>query len=218
MSSAKERLGELLALAAERRWAALARELAALTLDWPRDFPGAMRTPVMALFELAARECDDATRAEIAAKMGGNAELPLRLLNELYLAAPAPLRREILMRNQLECEDGADDARADATGLIRAARNGALDFAAALAAAVAIPHDIAATILADASGEPLAVLCRGAGLDRAAFSTIALLRGAPELPQAVFDTVPEEAARRLTRQWRAHHVDHSYTDRAAAAE
>ena len=39
-----------------------------------------------------------------------------------------------------------------------------------------------------AFGEPLAVLCRGVGLDRASFSAIALLRGAAGLPLAVFDT------------------------------
>lgn len=206
MSSAKERLGRFLALAAERQWPALARALAGLVLDWPRDFPASMHAPVMALFELAARECDDATRSEIAAQMGGRSELPLRLLNELYLAAPAPLRREILMRNQLERDDGQAELPADAAEAIAAARNAACDFTAALAAACAIPRDIAQAVLADASGEPLAVLCRGAGLDRTAFSTIALLRCAPELPLAVFDTVPVEAARRLTRQWRAHHV------------
>lgn len=203
---AKDRLGQLLALAAERRWTALAREVTALVVDWPREFPQAMRAPVLALFELAARECDEATRAEIAGKLGGHPELPLHLLNELYLAAPAPLRREILMRNQLERETASPEAPADANTLIAAARNGTRDFAGALSAVCAIPRDIAQAILSDASGEPLAVLCRGAGLERATFSAIAVLRGPRGLPLSVFETVPDGAARRLTQLWRTHHV------------
>ncbi len=216
MPSAKERLGQLLALAAERRWTALAREVTALVAEWPHDYPAAKRAPVLALLEVAVRECDDTTRAEIAGKLGGHPELPLHLLNALYLAAPAPLRREILMRNQLEREDAPADAPLDPAPIIAAARNGTRDFTGALSAACAIPRDIAQAILSDASGEPLAVLCRGTGIERAAFSAIALLRGPRGLPLNVFETVPDQAARRLAHQWRTHPVDQP--NHAQAAE
>jgi hypothetical protein len=206
MSAAKERLSQLLVLAAERRWTTLARELAELALDWPQQYPPSMRPPVLALLEWAARECDDGTRTEIAARMGGHPELPLSLLNELYLSAPAPLRREILLRNELDRDDGKAGATADAEALLRAARNGVRDFAGTLSGAAEIPRETAQAILSDVSGEPLAVLCRGVGFDRATFSAIAVLRGCRDLPLTVFDTVPDRAARRLMRHWRKQHV------------
>jgi len=215
MAAAKDRLGQLLTLAATRQWQPLARELSALACDWPADYPQAMRTPALALFEWSLRECDEATRVEIARHMGGHPELPLRLLNELYLAAPSPLKREILTRNQLEGEDDASVAPTDAAALIAAARGGAGDFAGALSAVAAIPRDIAEAVLADASGEPLAVLCRGLGLERATFSAVALLHGAKSLPLEVYDTVPDRAARRLAQHWRAHHVVHPRHAQAA---
>jgi hypothetical protein len=206
MPSAKERLGQLLALAAERRWTALARELSELVLEWPADYPQSMHAPVLALLERAARECDDGTRAELAAHMGGHPELPLRLLNELYLAAPAPLRREILMRNELERDGDESGPPAELATLLLAARNGTRDFAGMLSTTLAIPRETAQAILRDTSGEPLAVLCRGVGFDRAMFSAIALLQGSDGLSLSVFDSVPDHAAHRLTRQWRSHHV------------
>ena len=217
MPSAKERLGQLLTLAAERRWTALARELSELVLDWPSDYPQSMRGPVLALLERAARECDGGTRAELAAHMADHPELPLRLLNELYLAAPAPLRREILMRNELERDGDEFGPPGDAPKLLCAARNGTRDFAGALSATVAIPRATAETILCDTSGEPLAVLCRGSGFDRATFSAVALLRGPRGLDLSVFDTVPDHAAHRLTRHWRAH-TEHTLPERLRAAE
>jgi hypothetical protein len=186
-------------------------------LDWPADYPEAMRDPVLALLERAARECDEAARSQIAARMGGHSELPLNLLNELYLAAPAPLRREILMRNELESGDDAADAAVDGETLLLVARNGTRDFAGALSEAAAIPRTTAEAILSDASGEALAVLCRGAGLDRATFSAVAVLRGARELPLSVFDTVAEHAAHRLLRYWRAH-GEHPLAGHVRAAE
>jgi hypothetical protein len=203
MAAAKERLDQLLKLAAERRWPVLARELTDLVLAWPQDYPPAMRAPVMALLEAALRQSDETTRAELAARMGGHPELPLRLLNTLYLDAPAPLRREILMRNELEA-GGEDETPADAAGLLAAARNGTRDFAGALGRSAAIPRDVAQAILGEASGEALAVLCRGTGLDRATFSAVALLRGVQDMPLGVFDSVPDHAAARLVHDWRAH--------------
>ena len=75
------------------------------------------------------RETDDGTRAKLAAQLGGHGELPLDLVNEFYLAAPAPVRREILMRNEL-AGDADDVASApNAAFLVAAARDaGAHDF------------------------------------------------------------------------------------------
>ena len=192
MLGAKERLGQLLALAAERRWTPLARELCDLTLYWPSDYPDVMRGPVTALFETALRECDEAARSDLAARLAGHPDIPLRVMNLLYLSAPGPLRREIIMRNELE--GLAVHENADAEAVLDVARKGARDFAAALSDSTHVPYAIARAVLADRSGEALAVLCRGLGLNRAIFSAIALLRAGDPLPLDVFDTVPDHAA------------------------
>ena len=91
MPTAKDRLCHLLELAEEgpAQRAALVGELADLLLDWPPDWPEAMRAPVMALLEKTVRETDEETRAKLAARLGGHGELPLELVNEFYLSAPA---------------------------------------------------------------------------------------------------------------------------------
>jgi hypothetical protein len=212
MSTAKERLSHLLALAAEgpRQRAALAGELAELLFDWPLDCPVAMRAPVEALFECTVREADDATRARLAARLGGHPELPLLLVNEFYLFAPPRVRREILLRNELEDGGGLDDAPPDGDALIAAARQ-AGDFTGALADAAGVPRTIAERVVADVSGEALAVLCKGARVGRAAFSAVMLLKIGG--PLDAFDGVPQHAAERLLRHWRTMHVA-----QAAAAE
>jgi hypothetical protein len=218
MSSVKERLSRVLALASERRWTALTGELADLVLDWPADFPEAMRSPVTALLEWTAREADDATRALLAARVGGHPELPLKLLNELYLAAPARVRREILMRDELDGSEDEETAPADTAALLEAARQDEpRDFVSVLSTAFSISRHIAETIMADASGEPLAVLCRGTGVDRATFTALALLKGAEAMSVTAFDTVPDHAARRIAGHWRAH-AEQPYSERIQAAE
>ena len=215
MSGAKERLGQLVALAAERRWPPLARELCDLTLAWPSDYPEAMRPLVAALFETALRHCDDETRRELAPLVAGRRDVALCVMNVLYLDAPAPLRREILMRNELEGGDIHEDADADAVVML--ARKGAPDFAAALSDAVRIPYEIAHAVLSDAGGEPLAVLCRGLALNRATFSAIALLRAAEPMALDVFDTVPDRAAAWLVHGWRKG-MEHRVPESIRAAE
>lgn len=215
MFAARERLGQLLALAAERRWKPLARELGDLVLYWPADFPDAMRGPIMALFETALCECDDETQTELAARMTGHSDMPLRLLNVLYLASPAPLRREILMRNELEGPEIQEQT--DAEAVLAATRRGARDFASALAEAAAIPRRVARNVLADDSGESLAVLCRGLGLNRAIFSAIALLRAPTPMPLEVFDGVPDHAAACLVHDWRKR-IDQAAPEQVQAAE
>ena len=201
MLAAKERLGQLLGLAAARQWSALARELGDLVLYWPADYPDVMRPLIVALFETALREADPETQRLMADRMAGRADIPLKLMNVLYLAAPAPLRREILMRNELE---GGTPATLDIDGpaLLAASRSRNSDFTGTLARLTGLPRRVATAILTDPGGEPLAVLCRGAGLDRASFSAVALLRGPEGLPLAVFDTVAPKAAAHLVADWR----------------
>ncbi len=215
MLAAKERLGQLLALAAERRWTPLARELCDLVLYWPNDYPAAMRAPILALFETALREADAAAQGELAARLSGHPEIPLSVMNALYLSSPAPTRREILMRNELE-GDSADE-NADADTVLAVARKGARDFAGALAQAAGVPRRVTQAVLADPSGEALAVLCRGLKLNRAIYSAIALLRAPAPMPLEAFDTVPDGAAARLVHDWRKR-MDQPVPEDVAAAE
>lgn len=200
MSGAKERLSQLLALAAERRWTPLARELCDLVLYWPSEYPAAMRTPILALFETALRQADGATQGEVASRLGGQTNIPIGLMNALYLAAPAAVRHEILARNEEEGEDLEESADSDA--VLAVARKGARDFAGALAQAAQVPRHITQAVLADPSGEALAVFCRGLKLNRAIFSAIALLRAPAPMPLEAFDNVADRAAARLVHDWR----------------
>jgi hypothetical protein len=223
MPTAKERLCHLLELAEEgpAQRTALVGELADLLLDWSGDCPEAMRAPVVALLEKTVRETDDGTRAKLAARLGGHSELPLGLVNEFYLSAPARVRREILMRNELAGGEAGDTAAPDAAVLVAAARDARVrDFTERLGSAFGIAPRTAETILSDASGEALAVLCKGAHLDRAAFSALALLKGAhpndTQVQLAAFDTVPQHAAERLARTWLIHHPPPKHAQAAAA--
>ncbi|MBU6299229.1 MAG: hypothetical protein KJS68_13405, partial [Alphaproteobacteria bacterium] len=181
-----------------------------------------MRAPVLALFDVTAREADDGMRARLAARLGGHGDLPLDLVNDFYLCAPKSVRREILMRNELDLgafDDGG--AAPDAAELIAAARDVRVrDFAQRLGDSVGIAARTARAVLADASGEALAVLCRGAHLDRAAFSALALLKiptdGDPLAQLAAYDGVPQRAAGRLTQHWRTHQAPHQHLEVAAA--
>jgi hypothetical protein len=214
MLAARERLSQLLTLAAERRWTPLARELADLVVYWPADYPAAMQAPVLALFETALREADDLTQRELSLRLTGH-PVPLKLMNALYLAAPAPQRREILMRNELEA--GTVDEPCDAGSVLAAARKGGPDFAAMLSRTAAVPYRIARCVLDDETGEALAVLCRGLKINRAVFSAIALLRAAKPMPLDVFDTVPDRAAAAIVHGWRKA-IDQPAESGIAAAE
>lgn len=198
--SSRERLNRLLDLAARGAGGrgALLDELADLLTDWPADYAQAMRGPFEALFEKTAREADGATRAALAARLADHEELPVALLNEFFLDSDAPTRTRILKRNQAVDDDDAPPARADGAALVAAARrtmNGA--FVEIFADALALPPGLAAAILRDP--QAMAIACRGAGLDRASYSAIALITGAAE--PADYDTIAREAAQRLTSFW-----------------
>ncbi len=204
----KERLSHLLELAGQgpAARAALLGELADLLLDWPCDYAQAMRAPFEALLEKVAREVDAPARAALAERLAGHDEIPVALLNELFLEAPKEFRARILARNAAL---GADTPRetADGRALVAAARttvNGA--FADTFAAMLALPRATASDILHDETGQSLAVACKGAGLDRAAFSAIALISaGSADAAGRLgaYDDIPSAAAERLTRFWRA---------------
>ena len=197
--SSRERLNRLLDLAARGAGgrAALLDELADLLSDWPADYAQAMRAPFEALFEKTAREAGGAARTALAARLADHEELPLALINEFFLDADAPSRARILKRNQ-SLDDDTPPPRADGAALVAAARrtiNGA--FADTFAAALTLPRGMAEAILADP--EAFAVACKGAGLDRAAYSAVALLCGSALAP---FEDIPQAGAERLTRFWR----------------
>jgi hypothetical protein len=199
--SSRERLGRLLDLAAGGAGArtALLDELADLLLDWPMDYAQAMRAPFEALFEKTAREADGATRAALAARLAGHGELPVALLNEFFLDASEPMRANILKRNDARDDEMPKKLHADAAELVAAARrtmNGA--FADIFASALSLPAQTAHAILRD--GQAAAIACRSAGIDRAAYSAIALLTGTDPLAQ--YDDIPQAGAERLTQFWR----------------
>ncbi|HEY5346720.1 MAG TPA: hypothetical protein VIJ72_00900, partial [Rhizomicrobium sp.] len=98
MSSAKARLAHLLELADKgpSLRAALAEEVAELLMDWPADYPSAMRATFEALLEKAARDVDDDTRKRLMARIGSDPAdplaariLPLAMLNAAFFTAPA---------------------------------------------------------------------------------------------------------------------------------
>jgi hypothetical protein len=91
--------------------------------------------------------------------------------------------------------------------LVEAARQGG-DLASVLAENLGVDPQMAEQILKDESGAALAVACKGASLDRATFSTLALLVK-PGRDRAhifavldAFDNVPMSEATRLLRGWR----------------
>ncbi|SRR5579862_176396 len=201
-ASSRERLSYLLDLAAQgaEGRAALLDELARLLVDWPADYVQAMRGPFEALFEKTAREATPEMRAALAERLADHDELPVALLNEFFLDASPAARAHILKRNAaLDEPDGAPPRKADPRALVAAARrtvNGA--FLDVFAHALSLQPALADAILADA--EAMAVACRGAGIDRAAYSAIALLTASA---LADFENIPLNAAARLVAFWQA---------------
>jgi len=204
----RERLNHLLELAAQgpAGRAALLGELADLLLDWPADYALAMRAPFEALFEKTAREVDPRTRIDVARRLEGHDELPIAVLNEFFLEAPRGLRARILALNDVMDADTSESITVDVSQLLDAARTLNGTFSIAFAKMLSLPEATAKEILGDLSGESLAVACKGAGLDRATFSAIALLAardGDAAARLSAFDRVPQAAAERLTGFWRA---------------
>jgi hypothetical protein len=208
MPTPKERLGHLLELAGQgpQQRAALAGEVADMLLDWPAQYPLAMRATFEALLEKIAREMDIDALGGLAARFEGRAEARLALLNELFLAASAEMKDATLARNDAQAVMAA--VAVDDEALLAAART-QQDFPAALAKLAGVPGAIAAGIVADKSGRALAVVCRAANVNRATFSAIVVLAG-PERaahgnfsPLSVYDKVPANGSVHLLAFWRA---------------
>ncbi|HJW42107.1 MAG TPA: hypothetical protein VJ476_12905 [Rhizomicrobium sp.] len=208
MPTPKERLSHLLELAAQGAGerAHLADEVADLLLDWPAQYPQAMRATFVALLEKIVREMAGASCAVLAARFRDRDDFPLSLLNEFFLFAPEAMKDAILHRNDVQAPVDCDGIDADA--LLTAAR-GAKDFAGTLAHLAAVPHAVAAAMLNDPSARGLAALARATGINRATFSAMALLAGPARSVHenfamlTVFDTVPQNGARHLMAFWRA---------------
>jgi hypothetical protein len=179
--TASQKLSHLLQLADQgpALRAALAEEVAGLLVAWPADYPDSMRAMCEALLAKAARDVDAPTRARLRVQLHADPELSRRILPR-------------------ECASQA---------LIQAAR-ASHDLAATLAQNLGVDAQMAQQILDDETGAALAVACKGAGLDRAAFSTLALLaRPGRDSAHAcvaldAFDTVPTSEATRVLRGWR----------------
>lgn len=213
MKTAKQSLQHCLALAYQGASKAdvLAEALADFLTHWPEDGTLEMREAALSLLEMALRDADPDTRTHLAARLGDCANLPLTIANEFYLSAPRPVRHFILERNQREAGE-SQPMPADAGALLEATRNtqGA-GFTRRFAGALHLPVDTAAQILADPSAEALAVACRGAHVERAHFSAMALLKmgGEADMGRAAcllsaFDAPPQHACESLTGFWQNH--------------
>ena len=208
MPTPKERLCHLLELAAQGplQRAALAGEVADMLLDWPAQYPLAMRTTFEALLEKIAREMESPARSELAARFENRSDARLALLNELFLAASPEMKDATLARNDAQAVMPA--AMVDDAALLAAAR-GQQDFPSALAKLSGVPRTLANEIISDKSGRSLAVVCRAANINRAAYSAIVVLAGPARIGHesisllSAYDKVPANGSVHLLAYWRA---------------
>lgn len=203
MPAAAAQLAQLLELAEKgpALRAALAEEVADLLLDWPKDCPADMRRPCEALLERAAGELGPAARARVVQRIGAHPELPVPFLNTLFFHASDGLRKNILSRNEtadLPCYENC----ADEAALISAARTTAA-FSDAFARLLDVTPETAETILADRSGQSLAIACKGAHVSRAGFSALTLLIAKESASDWLngYENIPQLAAGRLLKAW-----------------
>ncbi|MBA2587990.1 MAG: hypothetical protein H0U98_05120 [Alphaproteobacteria bacterium] len=179
--AASQKLSYLLQLADQgpALRAALAEEVAELLTQWPSDYPDSMRGVCEALLAKAARDVDAATRARLRVQLYSDPDLAGRVLP-----------RESMTQ-----------------ALIETARRGE-GLADTLAQSLGVDDKMAIQILDDETGAALAVACKGANIERAAFSALALLtRPGRDRIHAfavldAFDNVPMSEATRVLRGWR----------------
>jgi hypothetical protein len=210
--SARERLTRLVDLASEPGVPArreLTGQLADLLLDWPPNYPTAMREPFEALLEKALQDVEPAARRLLAERFVKHSGMSLTVLNLLILDAAPEIRSEILSRNANLPPHADAASRIDEALLLFAARGTGRDgLAGTLASRLGIMPEIATTILADGSAHALAILCKGAQVARATFSALAVLARPDAAGDehyrrlAAFDSVPAEGARALLTFWR----------------
>jgi len=180
--AAAQKLSQLLGLADQgpALRAALAEEVAGLLTHWPANYPQSMREACEALLSRTARDMDFASRARLRAQLYSVPELAARILP-----------RENL--DQI---------------LIEAARVGE-HLLAALAQSLGVDGTMAAQILDDESGAALVVACKGANIERAAFSALTLLarpgrdRAQTRAMLEAYDSVPTSEAIRVLQGWRS---------------
>ena len=158
--------------------AALAEEVAALLMEWPAECPAEMRPVFENLLAKTAREIDADTRTRLRVQLYADRELAARVLP-----------RE---KNPV-------------TPLIQAAREGA-SLTEPLAETLGLDAPRANEILGEESGEALAIACKGAGISRTVFSTLALLvfprRDNLTERLSIYDRVTTLDAARTLRAWR----------------
>jgi hypothetical protein len=209
--SARERLTQLIDLAsgdAPDEHRALALELADIILDWPEDYPAHMQASFELLLEKIVTQLDCQTRKELVARVASEPAAPLALLNELFFDCGPDLREAIVARNAKEnAPEDVFSTPVDEPLLLQAAREYPREtFTQTFSRLLGIPVAVAMHAFADASGEGLAILCKGAQLSRATYSTIAMLTEASlesaERKLELYETVAEEASARMLQVWR----------------
>ena len=137
-----------------------------------------MRGICETLLAKAARDVDAATRTRLRVQLYSDPDLTARVLPRVSVSQ----------------------------NLVAAARNGALQDA--LAESLGVEPRMAQQILDDESGAALVVACKGAHIDRAAFSALALLtRPGRDRSNAytvldTYDAMPISEATRVLRGWR----------------
>ena len=188
---------------------AIALELASTLCDWPADYPEQLRSAYALLLEKIAPQLESDTRVELAARLSRHADIPLSLMSEFFFDTRADVRAAILARHVEErASTGANVPAVNEAALIRAVRDYPPEtFGRVMAKLFGIAPSTAARIIADASGDGLAILCKGARLSRVAFSTMAMLTdaslGSAQRKLNQFDSVPEDAAACMVQCWRA---------------
>jgi hypothetical protein len=178
--SGTERLLNLLSLADQgpAMRAALAEEVADLLTDWPGDCPLEMRGACEALLARAAREVDAVARARLRIRLFADAALAARVLP-----------REAPERNLVDSARAGDAMEQP------------------VARALGVSEQLAGDILKDRSGRALAVAAKAIGLNRSAFSALALLAqsggdlGACYARLDAFDAISASEAARELRGW-----------------
>jgi len=209
-SDPKERLTRLVDLAKQQSLSgrrALAGEITDLLLDWPANYPMNMREPFEVLLERVVHGVDFRTRGALADRIASS-NVPLTIVNALIFDAELDTRKVILARNA-SGDRNAAAVHVKAAALLAEVRAAdASDLVRILSAHFGIPTDIAAQILADLSGFWLALLCKGDGLGRAVFSSLAILAIPDATTEdtfkrlAAFDDAPAEGAAGLLAFWR----------------
>jgi hypothetical protein len=210
--SARERLTQLIDLAssgAPEERGKLAMELAEVLVDWPEDYPPHMRASFALLLEKIAGQLDCTARKDLAARLAPHVTVPLSLLNELFFDSSREQRDTILARNEQENSQGeVAPASIDEPSLVRAVREYPPEtFVQTFARLLGISATTAGRAVSDSSGEGLTILCKGAQISRATFSTIAVLTDASldsaERKLELYETVEEGTAAHLVQFWRA---------------